>query len=218
MINFPKILYTLVTYAVTVISSNTKLKQLKATIYIQNEINDILFINLILSKVKINYSFGKNKRSNFLEVKPTKTEAAANKGNSRVVYRITKDIAGDTKKLATTTENKSGRLLTRKEEINNRWKKYLHEILNFSLPADPADPSNGQPLFQLDMSIEPIGLHEVKTVLRKLKSGKAASIEDIHPGLLKYGAGVLAEPLHKVLIQIWDTEDFSIDWKKGDDV
>jgi hypothetical protein len=33
--------------------------------------------------------------------------------------------------------------------------------------------------------------------------------------LLKYGAGVLAEPLHQVLMQIRDTEDIPTDWKKG---
>jgi len=36
----------------------------------------------------------------------------------------------------------------------------------------------------------------------------------MQPELLKYGVRVLAEPLHEVLMQIWDTEDIPTDWKK----
>ena len=53
----------------------------------------------------------------------------------------------------------------------------------------------------------------IETVLRKLKNGKAAGIDHMHPEQLKYGVGVLAE--HEVLMQVWDTEDIHTDWKKG---
>ncbi|XP_065582836.1 uncharacterized protein LOC136041953 [Artemia franciscana] len=97
-------------------------------------------------------------------------------------------------------------------ETHNRWKEYIHGTLNFALPADPPD---GRPLFQLDISTEAISIYNIETVLRKLKNGKAADIDRTHPELLKYGVGVLPEPLHEVLMQIWDTEDIPTDWKKG---
>ena len=148
-----------------------------------------------------------------LEAKAAEAEAAASKGERRAVYRIIKETTGDFKKPANVQTR--GRLLTRKKEIDNRWKEYFNEILNTTPPADPEDLPDGRPLFQFDISSEPIILHELKTVIRKLQNGKAAGIDGIHPELLKYGTGVLAEPLRKVLMQIWDTEDIPRDWKKG---
>ncbi|XP_065583740.1 uncharacterized protein LOC136042706 [Artemia franciscana] len=167
----------------------------------------------------LNAKVGKSKKAQrradgrcFLGTKATEAEAAASKDDNRAVCRITKEITEDFKKPATAIESKSGRLLTRKEEIDNRWKEYFHGILNFALPADPPD---GRPLFQLDISTEAISIYDIETVLRKLKKGKAAGIDRMQPELLKYGVGVLAEPLHEVLMQIWDTEDIPTDWKKG---
>ena len=53
------------------------------------------------------------------------------------------------------------------------------------------------------------------TILHKIKNGKAAGVDGLQPELLKYGAEVIAEPLHEVISQIWETENIPTDWKKG---
>ena len=73
----------------------------------------------------------------------------------------------------------SGRLLTREEDILNRWKEYFAELYNLTLG-------------QHTKSNEPIGNEsnditttEVTTAIKSLKSGKAAGVDEIRREMLK---------------------------------
>ncbi|CAF3498112.1 unnamed protein product, partial [Rotaria sp. Silwood2] len=73
----------------------------------------------------------------------------------------------------------TGRLLTREEDILNRWKKYFAELYN---PTSAKYIKLNEPT---DNESNTISTTEVTTAIQSLKSGKAAGVDEIRPEMLK---------------------------------
>ncbi|XP_055714214.1 uncharacterized protein LOC129808460 [Phlebotomus papatasi] len=105
--------------------------------------------------------------------------------------------------------SKEGNLLTKEEEVLNRWKEYFSELLNPQQGTDVDVPtSKGREESSPSES-------EVLYAISKLKDGKAAGIDDIRPEMLKLMGIVGVNWLTRVIKVAWQSGRAPKDWQVG---
>ncbi|CAF4539469.1 unnamed protein product, partial [Rotaria sp. Silwood2] len=100
---------------------------------------------------------------------------SANKLFWQTIRRLHKDEQKPTRSI----KDMAGRLLTREEDILNRWKEYFAELYN---PTSAKHIKLNEPT---DNESNTISTTEVTTAIKSLKSGKAAGVDEIRPEMLK---------------------------------
>ncbi len=103
----------------------------------------------------------------------------------------------------------SGRLLTREEDILNRWKEYFAELYN---PTSGQHTKSSEPI---DGESNDISTTEVTTAIKSLKSGKAAGVGEIRPEMLKSLNSGGINWLTRICRVVWKTGKAPIDWQIG---
>ncbi|XP_055715158.1 uncharacterized protein LOC129809374 [Phlebotomus papatasi] len=102
--------------------------------------------------------------------------------------------------------SKEGNLLTKEEEVLNRWKEYFSELLNPQQGTDDDVPtSKGREESSPSES-------EVLYAISKLKDGKAAGIDEIRPEMLKLMGIVGVNWLTRVIKVAWQSGRAPKDW------
>lgn len=111
-----------------------------------------------------------------------------------------------------TIKDKDGRILIDGEAIVDRWKEHFEELLN-PTSVSPLSPLTNPVLhFRSRSSLHP---DEVWNAVRRLKSGKAAGVDEIRPELLKSLDGSGIEWLARVFQAAWDSGEVPLDWRTG---
>ncbi|CAF2877141.1 unnamed protein product [Rotaria sp. Silwood2] len=93
----------------------------------------------------------------------------------------------------------AGRLLTREEDILNRWKEYFAELYN---PTSAKHIKLNEPT---DNESNTISTTEVTTAIKSLKSGKAAGVDEIRPEMLKSLKSGCVDWLTRICRMAWTT-------------
>ncbi|CAF4396317.1 unnamed protein product [Rotaria sp. Silwood2] len=107
----------------------------------------------------------------------------------------------------------TGRLLTREEDILNRWKKYFAELYN---PTSAKYIKLNEPT---DNESNTISTTEVTTAIQSLKSGKAAGVDEIRPEMLKSLKSGGVDWLTRICRVAWTTGvQFSDDGKQAGEI
>ena len=140
-------------------------------------------------------------------------EEAADKGNSKTLYQIVKDLSGKTGSKVPIVDT-AGRPLKSQEEQAKRWKEHFHAVLNCPEP-DVLHDFSQDCMNSLDIEIGDVTMEEVERVIKRLKNGKAAGIDGIQAELLKHGGGELAKRITKLCNKIWTTGEIPQDWRDG---
>ena len=157
----------------------------------------------------------KNDKKQYIERKATEAEEAAKLGDTKLLYRIVKDLSGST------TQNPPLKLANGKkaktyEEQTKRWTEHFETILNCPEPTllHDFDSDKDSTTHSLDINMEPFTEDEVRSAIKRLKNGKAAGIDKVQPELLKYAESVVPR-MTELCNMIWENKEIPSDWQCG---
>ena len=117
--------------------------------------------------------------------------------------------------------DRNGEFLTNRGKIGNRWKEHFEELLNRPEPLDPlsseaeqAEDEGLEEQIELEYEETPTA-GEIMEVIKNLKNGKAAGIDEVTAELIKYGGVRLHEKVIAMVKGIWDVEMMPEVWNEG---
>ncbi len=142
-------------------------------------------------------------------------QKAAENGQMKTLYDITKKICNDKPRQSEAVKNKHGQIITDDEGRKKRWKEHFEEILNREIPPQAVEIEDTVYPELPSINIEEISISEVTEAIKKLKSGKAGGIDNIVPELFKADIETATDKLHEIITDIWDQEQIPSEWKKG---
>ena len=104
----------------------------------------------------------------------------------------------------------NGKFAKTHDEEMKRWRVHFQEGLN--CPEPSASLNEEQLHNSLDVSMQDISQDEVIRVINKLKNGKAAGVDEVHPELLKYGEAAVPY-FTRLCNQIWGSHTVPAEWR-----
>ena len=142
-----------------------------------------------------------------------KAEQAAANGHMKIVYQVTKTIAGKYGKPSIPVKDKQGHPIFDPNGQGERWKEHFEELLNRPPPDNPPDilPARRD----LDIDVEAPTKDEIEYALGLLKNNKAAGPDQIPPEALKADIPTTVELLHSLFEKVWKEGKVPQDWKDG---
>ena len=149
----------------------------------------------------------------YLEEMAEKAEQAAANGHMKIVYQVTKTIAGKYGKPSIPVKDKQGHPIFDPNGQGERWKEHFEELLNRPPPDNPPDilPARRD----LDIDVEAPTKDEIEYALGLLKNNKAAGPDQIPPEALKADIPTTVELLHSLFEKVWKEGKVPQDWKDG---
>ncbi|XP_059162117.1 uncharacterized protein LOC131945132 [Physella acuta] len=108
----------------------------------------------------------KDKR-NYVDTMATEAQAAADKGDSRTVYKIIRTLTGGIANRSSTIKDKNGKVLTTEKHQLKRWAEYFEETLNRPDPEEAADFTDMN--IHFEMYRGPILEQEIIEAIQKTK-------------------------------------------------
>ena len=166
---------------------------------------------------KVKHSIEKKciqEKKDLLERKLIACEESHRKNDSSVVYKTIKSITNTHKTTSTNVKDKDGTVLSDKEEIKQRWKEYYEDLYNAPRDIDRTVLEEIPPNINPDEEPD-ITRSEVKAAVRKLKNRKAAGPDGLPGELLKHGGEPVIDFLHKLINEIWRTNNIPEEWGKA---
>jgi len=134
-------------------------------------------------------------------------EEASRKGDQKKVNQVVKTMTAKSTPQPLSVKNKDGRMLTEKDEVEDRW-KHFQELLN-QPPTQRRYHQNPQSWDELDIETGTSTLEEVRQAMMKLKDHKA-------PGTDGIKGGAVLEALHTQIVKIWEEKKVPQDWKRSE--
>ena len=139
-------------------------------------------------------------------------EENAQNGNMKGVYDATRKICNVFPKTSGAVKNKEGSILTKEDEVLQRWKEHFEEILNREEPESIADVDTNTPVIE-EISSDYITKDEIHKAIMNLKNGKAPGDDMIAAELLKADMKTTVTLLHKLFLKVWENEWTPEDWR-----
>ena len=183
---------------------STKSERIKA-----NYRNEYRMIN---NRIKKNVKVDKE---NYYEEKAQIAQNAADMGNMKTVYDVTRELAGGSKKEPTSLRTPDGSHITEQAELARLWTDHFRSVLNQAEPAQLLDFGDSQEEHTLDILDSPPTYIEIFEQLSVLKTGKAPGIDNIPAEFIKCNTESLSNILQILFKKIWHQERIPEDWRKG---
>ena len=143
----------------------------------------------------------------YIDTSAEKAEDAANRGDMRTLYDITKKLSGDFgQSREGPVKDKIGAVLTSDEEKKARWAEHFHETVNRLPPSEPFDFSIYEEMEALQIDLREITLEEVKKAIKGMKNHKAAGEDNIAAELVKATSDKNLVTWLKLYNCVWNTE------------
>ena len=136
-------------------------------------------------------------------------EACLRKNYSKKAYQLVKDLTTEKKCNSTTKQDKSGKCLTEKNEILNRWTEYCSDLYNYETDGDPIVLDCPK---IPDEEHYPILREEVEAVVKALKMGKSVGVADIPAELVQAGGEAMIDILTSICNKIWKAGEWPTTW------
>jgi len=125
-----------------------------------------------------------------------------------------------------TIEAKDGKLLTKANEVAERWAEYCNELYNHNINPDVSILSTMEfPESSEESSHDCILREEVAQAIKSLKRGKSPGEDGVPGELLISGGEITVDIMHRICNKIWETGTWPRQWcrsvmipipKKGD--
>ena len=155
----------------------------------------------------------KKDKRNYLEDKATEAQEAAAVGDSRTLYKITRQLTGSWKTQPAVVRDKEGKALSKEEDQRNRWAEHFENVLNRPDPERPAEiQGRGR---ELEMIKGPITCQEIEKAIRETKGNRAPGEDRITSDMLKADPATSAKCLVELFNRVWTEEKVPEDWQKG---
>ena len=110
-------------------------------------------------------------------------------------------------------KDREGKFLSKEDEVRKRWQEHFMEVLNRPDPETAAEV--------VDDSVKkeelegPVTKLEIKHVIKDMKNGKVAGIDNITVEMMKADIDTTVDVLHDLLSLMWEEERIPDDWCKG---
>ncbi len=108
---------------------------------------------------------------------------APNCGQMKDVYDATRRLCCEPPKEIDMVRNKAGNLLTKEEEVQQRWKEHFVDILNTLNPEREAEICDMEVVEKIPSG--PITKTENRSAITSMKAGKASGVDCVTVELLK---------------------------------
>jgi hypothetical protein len=142
-----------------------------------------------------------------------KAEKAACNNDIRFLYDIQKKLSGKTNKYNNPIKDKNGKLITNAQEQIKRWMEFFKDT--FSCDPLNEDIHTENNIKELKIDTKPISKQEIRKAITSMKTGKASGPDNITAELLQADMETTVNILHKLLYEIWNTEQVPEEWKTG---
>ena len=148
--------------------------------------------------------------------KVAETEVLINKNNGqsqRIAYKSIKELNGCSyRRKDIPVKDRNGNLLTKDNDIKNRWKEHFETVLNRPIP-----PEEDIPAAERDLNIEggEITIEEVKQAIGQLKNNKAPGEDGVFPEMFKVDEDRLPLVLVNLFNKIKEGGKLPSEWKNG---
>ena len=122
------------------------------------------------------------------------------------MYRGINDFKNGHQPRTNTVKDEKGDLVADSHSIVARWRNYFSQLLNVQHGVNDgrqAEIHTAEPLVP-----EPSAL-EVELAIEKLESHNSPDIDQIPAELIKAGGSTICGAIHKLIISIWDKEEFA---------
>ena len=165
---------------------------------------------------KQNLDVKKNARKDkriFTDNLAQEAQNAADSGDTRTVYRVTKILTRSFYNQATVVKDKDGNVLMKEEDQLNRWAEHFKEILNRPNPEEEAEIEDMG--FQMEMRRGRITDQEIIEAIKSTKANRAPGEDRITSDMLKAEPETSARILSELFNQVWEEERVPEAWKKG---
>ena len=136
-------------------------------------------------------------------------------GTKKLIYSMSKNYRGKQNEISHSNKDKQGNILTRQDDIADRWREYFEEHLNVRatiqdelVPMRPED-------YPEEDNMGPITMEELKDAISRMKNGKAPGCDEIPSEIIKAGGEVILAPLLVLLREAYSAEQIPSDWQKG---
>ena len=154
----------------------------------------------------------RNDKRQYVDQMASQAEEAAGRDHLGTLYLITKKLTRKSECSRSQIRNKEGEVITEEHKVLERWKQHFEEVLNIEGETTEIQCRG---TIALDIGVEPPSLEEVMKAIKKMSSGKAPGIDNIHAEMLKVEPEEAARRLKKILDKVWKEEEVPNDWKKG---
>lgn len=153
-------------------------------------------------------------KDKWLADKSAEIQNFADMRETKKFYDSLKALYGPTSHGASPIRSKDGtKLLTDKDEIQERWVEYNRELLNCPSSVDPkALEEVKQRPIQDDLALPPTK-QEVENAIKMTQSGKSPGDDNIPPEIYKHGGPAPLNELVHLFEAIWTTEQVPQDLK-----
>ena len=152
----------------------------------------------------------------WIEERCRKAEEAAQKNDSRTLYKIAKELSGTSANQNIPIKNKQGKTLTSEDEQKQRWVEHFDETLNQPEPVSLfPETAFQEKMVEIDANMGVISFGEVEEAIKTLKANKASGEDGIQAELLKHGGDELTEQVTKLLNKCWEHGTVPEEWTRG---
>ena len=140
-------------------------------------------------------------------------QSAAERGDTRTVYKITKTLTGGFTSKTTVVKDKDRKVLTKEQDQLDRWAEHFRETLNRPDPdVEAAIEDMG---FQIEMTRGNITQQELERAIRQTKGNRAPGEDRVTADMLKAYPTTSAKSLKKLFNKVWEEEKVPEAWKRG---
>lgn len=142
-------------------------------------------------------------------------QLAANRGDIKQLFKITKNIVGKRESSTTPVENEEGVQVTDKKEQMEIWRRHFQRTLNIihREPLDEIIIRHRDPN-RVISTVSP-NINEIQYAIQKLKPGKAAGSDGIPADCFKADPEAFSMLLEPLFRRIWEEETIPNDWKES---
>ena len=141
-------------------------------------------------------------------------ETCLSKNNNNKAYQLVKDLTSKKMARSSTIQDKSGKCLSKEQEILSRLTEYCTGLYNYASCGDNAVLDGSQPP---EEHMQPILREEVEIAVASLKKGKSVGGGNIPAELVQAGGETMIDVLTEIEIcnRIWRTGEWSTSWTQS---
>ncbi|KAK3517406.1 hypothetical protein QTP70_009198 [Hemibagrus guttatus] len=127
------------------------------------------------------------------------------------LYRLArqKDRDGEDVQQVRVIKDTDGRVLTSEESVQRRWKEYYEELMN----EENEREKRVEGVNSVEQKVDKIRKDEVRTALKRMKSGKAVGLDDIPVEVWKCLGEAAMEFLTSLFNRVLESEKMSEEWR-----
>lgn len=171
--------------------------------------------NAYVSKRNYANKLCRSKKKTWLNNQVTRAEEALRKNDTRKFFQDIKQYVQKNNNSPNMCRLDDGSVISQREQVLERWKQYYEDLLNVRNDCarqeqQPPEPSNRE----CD-ELQPPSFNEICNIINKLKNNKAAGPDNIPAELIKLGGRSLRQRLHKLICQVWTSEQLPNEWNES---